>query len=137
MDKNTIIVNLDIVDNKIKISSINKNTYDYYEKEIYEKDNLEKLYYFFLKCFNYENGHKFSYIIDDYYIKIKMESIFNEHYQYDLKLEKKVIPNKELLNSFIVVVIKQNTRIEELNYENIKLKDQIKLLKMYEENKNV
>jgi hypothetical protein len=141
MSKSTVIDNLNIssefTDNKIKFVAVNKDTYECYETKVCDKDNFQKnfdlegLHNFFLKCLNNEDGHKFSYTINQLYLKITMEAVFNTYFHmvYDLKLNKKILSSEELLNNVTTVIVKQDKRIEELNEQNIKLKSDIDAIK--------
>lgn len=140
MSKSTIVDNLnistDFADNKIKIVAVNKDTYECYETKICEKDNFQKnfdlegLHNFFFKCLNNEDGHKFSYTINQLYLKITMEAVFNTYFHmvYDLKLNKKILSSEELLNNVTTFIVKQDKRIEELENHNIKLKSEMDLI---------
>lgn len=130
-------ISTEFVDNKIKIVAVNKDTYECYETKICEKDNFQKnydlegLHNFFLKCLNTEDGHKFSYTINQLYLKITMEAVFNTYFHmvYDLKLNKKILSSEELLNNVTAVIVKQDKSIENLNYENSKLKEEIQIIR--------
>ena len=132
-----INASFDAITKSIKVTVVNKNTYECYEATVTEKDNIQRnfdiegLYNFFMKCLNFEDGHKYTFTINQIYMKISMDAVFNTyfHMNYDIKLNKKILSSEELLNNVTSALVKQDKKIEELTNENELLKKEFNNLK--------
>jgi hypothetical protein len=84
-----------------------------------------------MKCLNFEDGHKYTFTINQIYMKISMDAVFNTyfHMNYDIKLNKKILSSEELLNNVTSALVKQDKKIEELTNENELLKKEFNNVK--------